>query len=64
MAVPDAAWDKRGYIVAGVAGIVVGGSLVALATRAVPKMAAQMTSGMMQGMARRMREEGCDPGRL
>ncbi len=34
-----------------------GGLIVALATKAIPKM----MSGMMQNMMSRMRESGCDP---
>lgn len=53
-----------GYVLAGIAGVMVGGLLVALATRAMPKMASQIASAMMQGMADRMREGGCDPAKM
>jgi hypothetical protein len=49
-----------GYILAAAFGAVVGGVVVALATRAIPKV----MSGMMQTMMSRMEEAGCDPAEL
>ena len=62
--VPRGTEASRGYIVAGLFGAVLGGLGVSLATRAIPKMASKMAAGMMQGMADRMRESGCDPAEM
>jgi fatty acid desaturase len=47
-----------GYIVAAALGAIGGGFMVAVVTRAVPRMMA----GMMQNMMARMGEEGAGPG--
>jgi len=47
--------DKLGgYILSGLVGAVGGGLLVAIATRAIPKMAEKMMSGMMKNMMSNM----------
>ena len=53
--------QNRGYILAGILGAVGGGLIVAVATKAIPKMMSQMFSGMMGNMMSTMREQGCDP---
>jgi uncharacterized membrane-anchored protein YhcB (DUF1043 family) len=62
--VPERAQESWGYVLAGLVGLVIGGMLIALVMRAVPKMASRMAAGMMQGMADRMQEGGCDPPKL
>ena len=59
MKTSTATW--RGYVIVGAVAAAVGGLSVALATRAVPRMAAGIASGFMRDMAERMREVGCDP---
>ncbi len=53
--------NYRGYIIAAVLGAVGGGFIVALATRAIPKIMSQMMAGMMQNMMAQMKEEGRNP---
>ena len=48
---------KKGYILAAALGIIGGGAIVAIATKAIPRM----MSGMMQNMMARMAEGGCNP---
>lgn len=48
---------KEGYILAAALGALGGGAIVAIATKAIPKM----MSGMMQKMMARMAEGGCNP---
>ena len=60
--VPGTTADWRGYAAVAVLSAVAGGICVALATRAVPKAAAGIASGMMAKMMACMREAGCDPG--
>jgi CheY-specific phosphatase CheX len=55
---------NRGYALAAVLGVVGGGLIVALATKAIPKMMSQMMSGMMQNMMARMGEGGCNPAEI
>jgi hypothetical protein len=45
-------------------GAMAGGLVVALATKAIPNMMSQMTSGMMQNMMAQMQNAGCDPGEM
>jgi hypothetical protein len=54
----------KGYVLVGVGGIVIGGLTVALATRAIPKIASRVATSMMESMVSRMREGGCDPGEM
>ena len=51
--------SKR-YILAAVLGAIGGGAIVALATKAMPKI----MSGMMQNMMAHMRKGGCDPEKM
>jgi hypothetical protein len=52
------------YAVAILIGAVGGGLLVALVSRAIPKMMTQMASGMMQNMITRVSESGFDPSEM
>lgn len=55
---------NKNYAVAVLLGAVAGGTLVALATRSVPKMREQMMVGMMKNMISQMSESGCDPSEM
>ena len=57
----DVVTRRGGYLLAAGLGAVAGGLLVAVATRAIPKMMSQMMSGMMRNMMAQMGEEGCSP---
>jgi len=46
------------YFLTAILGAIGGGIIVAVATRAIPKMMSQMMAGMMQNM---MAQEGCNP---
>jgi len=46
-------------VTAALLGAIGGGIIVALATRAIPKIVSDMMSGMMQNTMSRMRESGC-----
>jgi hypothetical protein len=48
-------WEK--YLLATLLGAVAGGLLMVVITKALPKMASQIMSGMMANMA----EHGCNP---
>jgi hypothetical protein len=48
---------KEGYILAAALGAIGGGAIVAIATKAIPKI----MSGMMQNMMARMAKGGCNP---
>jgi hypothetical protein len=50
-----------GYILAGFLGALGGGLIVAIATRAIPKLISGIMGGMMQKMMARMKESGCSP---
>ena len=52
--------DAKGYALAAAIGAVAGGFAVAVATRAVPKMGAQMMRNMMQ----QMRDAGFNPAEM
>ena len=56
--------QRKGYAAAFLLGAVGGGLFVTLATRAIPEMMSQMTSGMMRNMMSRMSESGCDPSEI
>ncbi len=45
-------------------GALAGGIGVLLATRAIPKMMAQMRQGMILGMMEKMKECGCTPSEM
>ena len=57
----DAGTRRKRYALADLLGAIGGGLVVALVTRAVPKMMSQMMAGIMQDMMSRMDEAGCDP---
>lgn len=48
----------KNYLVASALGAIGGGIVVAIATKAIPKMMSQMTRGMMQNMMHQMGEGG------
>ena len=56
--------DYKRYVLAVILGALGGGLLVALATRAIPKMMSQMMSGQMRKMMAQMKEGGCAPGEI
>jgi len=60
----DMASIKGSWVLAGFFGAIGGGLVVALATRALPKMMSQMMAGMMRNMMARMGEAGCDPAEM
>ena len=45
-------------------GAIVGGILVALTTKALPKIASRMMAGMMGEMMATMGEQGCSPAEI
>jgi hypothetical protein len=51
----------QGYFLAAGLGAVGGGLLIAVATRAIPKMMSKMMAGMMENMMAQMGEGDCDP---
>ncbi len=55
---------RLGYVLAALAGALGGGLVVALATKAFPRMVAGMASSTMQTMMSRMGQEGCDPAEM
>jgi hypothetical protein len=58
----------RGYVVAALLGAVGGGLIVALATRALPKIISQVMAEMMSNMPpmmmQRMKDAGCNPAEM
>ena len=55
---------NKGYVLAVLLGAIGGGVIVALVTRAIPKMMSRIMAGMMQTMMSRMREGGCNPAEI
>jgi len=55
---------NKGYIIAAVLGIIGGGLIVTVATKAIPKIMSQMMGRMMQNMMARMEERGCNPAEM
>ena len=51
----------KGYFLAAGLGAVGGGILIALATRAIPKMMSKMMAGMMENMMAEMGAGDCGP---
>ena len=60
----DNVFGIRKYILALVAGVVCGGILFTLASRAIPRMMSGMMPGMMRNMMNRMGEESCNPAEM
>ena len=56
--------QTKGYAAAFLLGAAGGGLLVALGTRAIPRMMSRLMSGTMQEMMSRMGENGCDPAEM
>ncbi len=54
----------KGYALAALAGAIGGGLLVAIATRAIPKMMSEMMSKRMETMMAQMKEGGCSPAEM
>ena len=54
----------KGYVLAALLGAIGGGLVIALGTRAIPKMMSNMMSGMMRNMMSQMGEDGCDPAEM
>jgi CheY-specific phosphatase CheX len=54
----------RNYLLAAALGALGGGVVMAMATKAIPKMMSQMMAGMMQNMMRQMGEGGSDPAEM
>ena len=53
-----------GYLFAAGLGALGGGILVALVTKAIPRMMNKMMSGMMENMMSQMGEGNCDPAEI
>jgi hypothetical protein len=51
----------QGYYLAAGLGAIAGGLIIAVATRAIPKMMAKMMAGMMENMMAQMGEGDCNP---
>jgi hypothetical protein len=51
----------REYIFAASLGAIGGGIIVAMVTRAIPKMMSKIMAGMMQNMMAQMTEGECEP---
>lgn len=54
----------KGYLLAAVLGAITGGLVVALATKAIPKMMSQTVAGMMQKMMAQAGANGCTPSEM
>jgi CheY-specific phosphatase CheX len=54
----------KGYVLAAALGAIGGGLIVALATRAIPKIASQVMSGMMRNMMAQMAAAGHNPAEI
>ncbi len=57
-------FQGKGYLLAVALGALGGGLIVAVATRAIPKMMSHMMAGMMQNMLAQMKERGCAPAEI
>ena len=55
---------SKNSIVAALLGAFGGGIIVAVATRAIPKMMGAMMRDMMSSMMEQMGEAGCDPAEM
>jgi hypothetical protein len=56
--------NRTGYALAALVGAISGGVLVAVATRAVPKMMDGMMSRMRHKMVEHMRQSGINPAEM
>lgn len=56
--------QSKRYLLAALLGALGGGLVVALATRAVPRMASQIMAGRMRDLCAEMGEDGCDPAQI
>jgi len=56
--------ERKRYALAIILGALAGGFVVAIATKAIPKMMSQMMSGMMKNMMTQMGEAGCSPSEI
>ena len=56
--------DRRHYLVAVILGAVAGGIVVAIATKAIPKIMSHMMSEMPQKMMVQMKAEGINPAEM
>ena len=54
----------KGYLLAAALGAFGGGVLVAVVTKAIPRMFSQMGGAMMANMMAQMQASGCDPSEL
>jgi hypothetical protein len=54
----------RNYALVAALGALGGGLFVAFATKLIPRMMAEMRSGMMQSMMERMGQGGCSPAEM
>jgi len=55
---------NKGYILVAVLSAMIGGLVVVLATRAIPKMLAQTMDQFMQKMMTQMEAKGCSPSEM
>ncbi len=53
--------STEGYLLVAALGAFVGGAVVLVVSRALPKMMSQMMSSMMRNMMEQMGGEGCNP---
>jgi len=54
--------STKGYALAIIIGTIGGGLLVAIATKAIPRMISRIMQNMMQSMIMQMRKNGFNPG--
>jgi hypothetical protein len=60
----NAGSHNRGYVLAAVLGAIGGGLVVALSTKAIPRMMSEMMPRMMQNMMAHMGEGGFNPAEM
>lgn len=60
----DTGSTKMGYMTAAFFGAVASALIVALATRAIPRIMSQTMAGMMQNMMTQMGGDACDPAEM
>jgi hypothetical protein len=54
----------KGYLLAAVLGAITGGLVMALATKAIPRMMFQTMAGVMQRMMAQVEASGCTPSEM